>query len=358
MTPPPAILFQPQNHVGLGHTNRLAAIALAVRLLDDGVRTPFVVEGAAQLLLDTLGLPYVPIPGSHQMFETEDWSRWQRQERYDLQAGISRTVLESLAPRLVVFDFFPSEAFAAAVIEKKVPIVLCLRQTKHLDLQLQRMRYLLPHVCRVLIPHEEGAFEVPDELRERSRFVGTIVRETAANPERVREDGGVEVVISGGGGGHSETAKFFNLAMQAIACVRSGGVHLRARLITGPLFTDWPRLEIVPGIVVVPFDAAIVNTMDAADLVICQAGYNTIAELEQISARAIVVPGPRRWDDQAARAMRVAKENARIRVFSGSTAPELASEMTGFLREPVPLVQKSRPQGAGRAAEELLELLK
>jgi hypothetical protein len=37
------ILFHPLNHIGLGHINRLAVIALALHELDNNVRTPFVV---------------------------------------------------------------------------------------------------------------------------------------------------------------------------------------------------------------------------------------------------------------------------------------------------------------------------
>jgi hypothetical protein len=38
------VLFQPLNHIGLGHINRLAVITLALHELDEGIRTPFVVE--------------------------------------------------------------------------------------------------------------------------------------------------------------------------------------------------------------------------------------------------------------------------------------------------------------------------
>ncbi len=337
--------------------NRLAAIALAIRQADASVRTPFVVEGASHVLLDALGLPYVPIPSSHLLLETTDWSQWPSQERIALQASVSRTILERISPQLVVFDFLPSEAFASSVMEKKLPIVLCLRQTKYLDRQLQRMRNLLPHVCRILIPHPEGVFAVPPELREKSRFVGTIARQNEAKPRRVHKADCFEVVISGGGGGHPDTADFFNLAMQAIALIRETGVRLGVRLITGPLFTDWLRLKIVPGIVIVPFDSALVTTFDSADLVICQAGYNTVAELEQITTRAIIMPRPRRWDDQFERAERIARESARIRCFSGSTANELAGAMKEFLGQPVMLDKRGRQEGARKAAEELLDLV-
>jgi predicted glycosyltransferase len=47
----PTVLFHPLNHLGLGHINRLSVIALALREIDQNVRTPFVVEGGSYILL-------------------------------------------------------------------------------------------------------------------------------------------------------------------------------------------------------------------------------------------------------------------------------------------------------------------
>jgi predicted glycosyltransferase len=109
-------------------------------------------------------------------------------------------------------------------------------------------------------------------------------------------------VISGGGGGYPGTVEFFNVAEQAVHLLRQSHPNLRAKLITGPLFTDWCDLKLAPRSSVIPFDPDLTATLAAADLVICQAGYNTIAELKQIATRCLVVPAPRRWDNQLARA--------------------------------------------------------
>lgn len=70
----PTVLFQPPNHVGLGHINRLSAIALALQEMHPSVRSVFVVEGSGHVLLDALNLPFVPLPSDHALFETEHWS--------------------------------------------------------------------------------------------------------------------------------------------------------------------------------------------------------------------------------------------------------------------------------------------
>jgi predicted glycosyltransferase len=236
-----------------------------------------------------------------------------------------------------------------------LPIVICLRETAHLDLQLDRMRHFLPRVCAVLVPHNQDAFELPPELKGKSRFVGTIARPRTREARPVREKHDLEIAIRGGG--HPDTAWFFNLVLQAIVSMRNSDMHPAARLIAGPLFKDWLALKPVPEVVIVPFDPALVTTMDSADLVVCQGGYNTVAELEQMTVKAIIVPGQRRWDDQFARAASLAKENARIKVFSGSAGSELAEIMIAFLGQPITVTQPVQQQGARRAAEYLLELL-
>src|SRR3981189_543763 len=98
------VLFQPLNHIGLGHINRLSAIALALRQKDPLIRAPFVVEGAAQALLDVLVLPHIPLPSDHAMHDTEGWAAWSRGERSTLSLEISRVIVKSVQPQVIVFD--------------------------------------------------------------------------------------------------------------------------------------------------------------------------------------------------------------------------------------------------------------
>lgn len=113
------VLFQPLNYIGLGHVNRLAVVALALRKLDSQIRTPFVVEEAANALLDALGLPYIPLPSSHSMNEGLAWEGWTEDERSDLQVELSQSILRTTAPQVVVFDFLPNPTFANEVLTAK-----------------------------------------------------------------------------------------------------------------------------------------------------------------------------------------------------------------------------------------------
>src|SRR5439155_15170021 len=55
----PTIMFHPPNGYGLGHVNRLAAIALAVRKRHPAAALPFVLRDGNHSLLETASLPYV-----------------------------------------------------------------------------------------------------------------------------------------------------------------------------------------------------------------------------------------------------------------------------------------------------------
>jgi predicted glycosyltransferase len=356
--PNPVVLFQPQNHVGLGHLNRLSAIALALREIAPSVRTPFVVEGPSHVLLDALRLPYAPLPSSHLMYETDEWSAWDGESRRQLCIEMSRAIVGALMPQVVVFDSFPNEAFASVVLAANLPIILCLRQAKDMERYLARLAHFIPHAHRILIPHEKGTFELPAELAVKSRFVGEIVRPFESKVTSKRSRDAAQVVIHGGGGGYPGTVDFFNIAIQAAVALRISRPNLKVRLITGPLFTDWLNLRVGPALSLVPFDPDLNATLAKADIVICQAGYNTIAELKRIATRVLVVPAERRWDDQLARSEAAAKANLHFRVVRAKTPHELACAAEEFLREPAPKLSPSLADGARNAAEIISELLR
>lgn len=357
MGSPLTVLFHPPpNSIGLGHINRLSAIALALRELNESVRTPFVIDGGGHELLDVFGLPYVPLPASYAMEQTDRWKAWPPSERSSLMAEICRATIGSLDPQLAIFDCFPNHAVYFSILEHRVPIVLCLRQMKDLAHYLDAMRDFLPQVTSFLIPHEEGAFELPKILRNKSHFVGQIVRAHSQPIERPIS-GNRKILISGGGGGFSETARFYNLAMAAVVELRKADRSFECRLITGPLFRDWLALELPTGFNVIPFEPDMFAALSAADLVICQAGYNTIAELEQVGTKAIVVPARRDHDDQFGRARIIASRNPQISIFEGSDHLKLSPIAAQLLREPIRRRFHARPEGAQNAAKYLQELL-
>jgi predicted glycosyltransferase len=59
--------------------------------------------------------------------------------------------------------------------------------------------------------------------------------------------------------------------------------------IIGPLFAEW--MEPTAEVLIIPFDTQFTTTCATADLVLSQAGYNSINELVALGAQAICIPG-------------------------------------------------------------------
>jgi UDP-N-acetylglucosamine:LPS N-acetylglucosamine transferase len=271
----------------------------------------------------------------------------------------ARAALSSINPHLVLFDCFPSQSFLSAVIEKEVPIALCIREMGNLNKYLQEIQDLLPRVSLILIPHEAGAFDLPEAIRAKSRYVGRIMRPAPTLNQRTRGDGtNPRVVVCGGGGGYPETFRFYNLAMKAISKLRETRRHVDARIVVGPLFREWSQLELISEVSVIPFDPNPFVTFASADLVISVAGYNTVTELHYLGMRTILLPAERLWDDQYSRAENAARAHPHFRIFRGSTPGELAEAADEFMSKGLPDTYTSLPEGASSAAYSLRSLVR
>jgi predicted glycosyltransferase len=360
------VLFQTPNRIGLGHMSRLMAIALELQRAAPGIRTPFIVEGEGHGLIETYGLPQINLPSRYELYDSERWSAWPAKERYELMLETATTLVRRLGPEMVVFDCFPDPAVLNAAIAQDIPVVLSLRKGKNFARHFEIMQRREAAMSLILVPHEEDAFDVPAELRSRTRFVGTIVR-----PELREHGGGAPanvgprtVVISGGGGGYPGTADFYNLAIEAFAHARAHAPDLEAVLVTGPLFKQWWDLRLAERVRVIPFEPALSCAFARAGLVMCQAGYNTVAELVTLGVPAIAVPAVRDWDDQFERASSVARSSATFRTYEGQDPQALASMMRESLargrsaRADAASSSLAQPSnGAARAAACLLEVL-
>ena len=128
-------------------------------------------------------------------------------------------------------------------------------------------------------------------------------------------------------------------------------------MIVGPLFRGWHQLERIEGLLVVPFEPDTLAAFASADLVISQAGYNTVTELEQLATKAILVPLETNWDDQFARADRAERLHTHFRRFRGSDAIALARLASESLRDTTSAVRSPQFEGASKAARCLCAML-
>jgi predicted glycosyltransferase len=165
------------------------------------------------------------------------------------------------------------------------------------------------------------------------------------------------VVITGGGGGYPGTVAFYNLALEACARLRTSLPAIEPVLVSGPLFHEWLDLRLVDGVRLLPFDPHLNGRIAAADLVICQGGYNTLAEIAALGVPALCVPAERQSDDQFERARDMTSP---IMTCYTGTDPRAMADLAIALLQTRPARSRATvvtTPGAGIAARLLLDVL-
>lgn len=352
----PSILFHAINGIGLGHVSRLRAIAVAIRNLRPTLPLLFAIEGESHGLLESAALPYVTLPPASR-FEGGD-DAWARSIRGRLIGSMAAAIVEATNPQLIIFDCLPNPAFVAVAGRKKIPFAICIRKAKGMDEYFRRLRPVLEQAQIIIFPHDSTEIEVPAEFIDKSRFVGTIARQLTKAPVDPRRDHS-RIVISGGGGGYPGTVTFYNLVLEAVVRCKQKVPSISATLVTGPLFGEWSQLKPASGVQILPFDPEISVSFNEADLVICQGGYNTVAELIALGVPVICVPASRRFDDQHERARNTAAAHEQFFTWENSDSDALATFILEVLQKPrVERVKTDDFRGANVAAEILLNCLR
>jgi len=356
------IAFQPPNQIGLGHINRLAAIALAIQDVAPHIRTPFIIEGNSHGLLESFGLPELCLPTDQDFSSRGRWNAWPREQRNLLRQKLAQDILELLEVDLLVFDCFPSMALVRAAIGLHIKMVLVLRRVKSLSgyLSDKRVQFLLPHIDRVIIPHEETDFPEARALAPSVSYVGNVVRPLPVDPDpisaRFHDVASKWIVITSGGGGYSESADFLNNAIQAFNQVRSDLPEFKALVIPGPMFAGWEKLKLSEHVRVLPFAPDLDSIFATADLVICQGGYNTLLELAALGTPTVCVPAQRGFDDQFRRASETADAYTNIRISSNSHPDDIALLVGEILGKGNLRRRDLRNSGSAAAANQLYDL--
>lgn len=360
MVPLTTVLFQPLNGRGLGHLSRLAAIALALRDKIPSARLPFLVDGGSHSLLEAASLPYFSLPAGNELYRSESWTAWPREERHSIMLNLAASIIRQLHPHAILFDTMPSLPVATAAHHLGVPMALCLRKVKDLPQHVAKMQTFYEHLNLILIPHAPSEVAVPSHLLSKTRFVGQIVRpRQSAHLGRDFPSHSKIVVITAGGGGYPNIVDYYNCALAAFASSRTRNPDLVGILITGPLFQDWWKLRVVDGVRVIPFDPHLTWTLAAANLTICRAGYNTIAEVMHLGVPTICVPANTPWDDGFERAEQAAASNPNFHICRTADVDQLSHLIDACIQAPSPprFGGEISSMGATRAAEALLELI-
>jgi predicted glycosyltransferase len=301
------VLFQVRNRRGLGHLMRTANIATALSLRTDRPRMAFHLAAA-------------PPDG----LWTKSWNTTIESARP------WAAVVADVAPDVVVFDTVLSDDPTRNVPDGARYAFVLRRQTDDRAKQLYEDPFM-ERVDQIIVPHAEHEFAppLPERLRSRATFVGTIARRPDAamvqhlRSQRCPNSGFLLTSTVGGGGFVRQADRFFELVAAAgerLAATISGFHHV---VVLGPNYSNRAmieRLVALPNTQVVQSEHRMVELLAASDLVIAEAGYNTVSEISLVQVPAILVPSERSIDDQVERAMRLAERGA-VEVIDPSTEP-------------------------------------
>ena len=324
------LLYAP-NGWGLGHLSRQVALARALRQVDPYAEILFATESAygPQMAPE---FPFFILPSTRAM-KSSAW-RGTASGRHALSVvQVTDALVAAYRPGAVVHDTLvwpPLFEAAAGLGIKQAMVVRARRGTA---------AYLANPAsptwrCDLLIfpyePHEVAGLlpELPPGCPPIA-CVGPVARRASTSRHLTRQRIGLRddrklVLITAGAGGFQDAEPFYRLAVEALAAASERLPRFFTMLVLGPGYTGplpisdrlnvyvWRDLTWLPDVIA------------AADVVICQAGHNTMAELQSSNARAVVVPGDRQIDDQFARARGAAALHRNFRLFENGTAAQMA----------------------------------
>ncbi len=329
----PDVTFCATSRSGLGHLRRSINIAAALRKR----------AGPLDLRLLTNGPAAGLDPGDRAVFDAV-----REAPRAEMAAA-----LDAWGAGPVVVD----TAVVPGIERLSRPLVLVLRET--VASRLARFRLAGGRRWdRVVVPNPPDWWMPPAGSLPGSAVeaVGWIYRRPPAPEPRSGEDPNrpADVLIASGGGGTAATAEDFRRRLAPLLRDLRARVRrpIRFRQALGPRSPAAARLEeadevFAPG-------ADLDRHFAAADLVITTVGYNSVLELASLDVPVLLVPIPRTYDDQEARARRWAD------ALGFRLGPEEAAESAAWAASVLESLRRRPPadlgpSGAARAAEIILE---
>lgn len=325
------LLFHTLNGFGLGHLSRQVAIARAVRQVDPAVEILFATESSYGPTIAP-EFPFFALPDGKQL-KSQAWSGAGAGQRVRALMSVMDALVKGYRPGALVHDTMVWPPLFEAAAAAQVRQAMVLRVRKNLEAYM-RDPAMPPKRCDLLVlPYEPST--APAALRSLPRglppvaWVGDVGRRAGASVAETRKRLGLGegirlIVVTGGAGGFADAPGFYALAADALAAAGSRVGPSCVVMVLGPAY-EGPA-PVIEGMTVLMWRELswMPDVLAAADLVLCQAGHNTIAELRRAGSRGIIVPARRNVDDQFERARNAADGSKQLDVFEGSDPNELA----------------------------------
>ena len=391
MTPSCRVSIYSQDSLGLGHLRRNILIGRA--FLDARK------DGNILLLADSPVAPFFTLPErmdhvklpSIRKVSAGCWEatrlRIDERELVQLRADLLHNILLNFRPDLLLVDHMPGGAQG-----ELLPAVKALKETHPECCVVLGLRDILdaPEVTQ-RVWESEGAYDAVRRYYDRiliygseeifstcstyslpvphggTHYCGYVVKQDPVKRSReVRQTSRITkshfVFVSAGGGGDGQ-----GLMQTYVGAIRLLGpsANFYTLMATGvnapPTFANELAAEArgLP-IRIVPYVDDSPSCIAAADLVVCMAGYNTLAEVLYLKKKALVIPRSGPSAEQTTRARLLAERQLIDVLHPANLSPEkLAERLVGDLeRSDYPLPERVLPMdGATQAANRLAELL-
>ncbi|MFQ5740169.1 MAG: glycosyltransferase family protein [Acidobacteriota bacterium] len=386
------VLFYSHDTVGLGHLRRSLLISGALGTRFPGLSTLLLTGSAmAHAFRMAPGLDYVKLPSVTKIDNEQYQSRtlalpFESVRRMRREIIFHTTV--SYQPDFLFIDNVPS-GMKGEIIDTLKYVRSCRPDTRiFLILRdiLDDRRYIVPFwkrsgVIKMLEDYYDRIFvfglqrifdpiseyALPESIQRKLRFCGYIPRPfEKVTATRLRQkfcSKGEKLVLVTVGGG-SDGAQVAETYLDALPEV-CRQVPVVSVLLLGPEMDPVRAGRLIsahrdnPHITFIEFCNDAVAYMDAADLVVSMAGYNTISELAWLRKRAVVIPRIYPRSEQLIRSQRLEELGLLQIIHPESLTPTgLADQILVGLKAPAPVVGTPLQfTGLDRLEEELQPLM-
>jgi predicted glycosyltransferase len=377
----PRALFHVQHLLGIGHVMRVAQVARETVALGLEVT---VLSGGGRLGLDWGGAEVRELPSARARdgsFEVlvDEAGRPLDAAFHERRRALVREAFDSVEPHVLLMESYPfgrrvfrgelDPLIAAARARRpRAPVLVSIRDILVAKKNPARYAEIAERIRRdvdaVLVhgdPHLvglEASFPAAPAIADKIRYTGYVTDARGTRAERSASDvGRGEVLVSVGGG-----AVGAPLLRAAIAARPLTSVRDRVwRLIAGPNLpqADYDALarSLSTGVILERFRADFQNLLRNCHVTLSQAGYNTVLDVLQAGARAVMVPFATGGETEQTLRARILAERGLVQivdaeVLSGSEGPAILAEaIERALEAPAPVLGPLALDGARRAAE-------
>jgi len=389
------LMIYAQDGLGLGHMRRTTSIAAElIKLHPDSVVLTVEDSPLGNFFRTSPNHDYVKLP-SIEKVRQGDWRAVNLPLGFDVVRAMREQLIRSVAlnfrPDILLVDHMPHGAMgelkpALEVLRTAVPetrLVLGLRDiidapeviTQRWQLEgayeaMERFYDLVLVYGRRDVFDLAAQYRLPEGVAQKVRYCGYVCTPIVPRyPERIRAqyttgaDAGTKLVVAMAGGG-ADAYPMMRPLLDALPALQAKQ-RLALVMVTGPFMPKAERRDLqsraaglrVPVRVTVSDP---LSYIEAADLVIARAGYNTTMEILRSSTPALLIPRPGPSAEQRTRA-RLFNDRGWVDTLdpndmNGSTLAEAISHGLGHERS-VPAGSRPNLGGLSAAVQHLISLL-